>query len=103
MTVILADLPPLGGYVSVVKVVFMLLLITPWLMVLPWIHRDVARVRGSQTQWMLIVGLAGVFGLLIWLIWPMYVVGMVIYIVLVSAVIAGYVVWRDGRVGPGQK
>jgi general secretion pathway protein E len=52
---------------------------------------------------MLIVGLAGVFGLLIWLIWPMYVVGMVIYIVLVSAVIAGYVVWRDGRVGPGQK
>ncbi len=103
MTVILAGLPPLGGYVSLVKVVFMLLLIAPWLMVLPWIHRDVARVRGSQTQWMLTVSLAGLVGLAAWLLLPLYIAGMAVYLVLVVAVVAGYVVWRDARVGPGQK
>ncbi len=103
MTGILAGLPPLGGYVSLVKVVFMLLLITPWLVILPWIHRDVARVRGSQTQWMLIVGMTGLVGFIAWLFLPMYFAGLAIYLVLVSAVIAGYVFWRDGRVGPGDK
>ena len=103
MTVILAGLPPLGGYVSLVKVVFMLLLIAPWLMVLPWIHRDVASVRGSQTQWMLTVSLAGLVGVMAWLIVPLYLAGLAIYLVLVVAVVAGYVVWRDARVGPGQK
>ncbi|MDP6634534.1 MAG: ATPase, T2SS/T4P/T4SS family [Phycisphaerae bacterium] len=103
MTVILAGLPPLGGYVSLVKVVFMLVLVTPWLAILPWIHHDVARVRGSQTQWTLTVLGGGVVGILVWLLWPVYFVGLVVYLLLFAAVVAGYVVWRDARVGPGDK
>ncbi|MBT3199981.1 MAG: Flp pilus assembly complex ATPase component TadA [Phycisphaerales bacterium] len=103
MTVILAALPSLGGYVSLVKVVFMLLFIVPWLMTLPWIHQDVARVRGSQTRWTLTVLGGGGLGVLIWLLVPAYFIGMVIYLVIVAAVLAGYVVWRDARVGPGDK
>jgi general secretion pathway protein E len=103
MTGILAGLPPAGGYVSLVKVVFMLVMVTPWLMILPWIHTDVARVRGSQTQWFLTVFCGGGIGLLVWLLFPIYLVGMVIYLVLLAASVAGYVVWRDARVGPGDK
>ena len=103
MTVILAGLPPLGGYVSLVKVVFMLVLVTPWLMILPWIHYDVARVRGSQAQWSLTVLGGGAVGVLVWLLWPVYLVGLAVYLVLLAAVVAGYVVWRDARVGPGDK
>ena len=103
MTVILAGLPPVGGYVSLVKVVFMLVLVTPWLMTLPWIHRDVARVRGSQRRWSLTVIGGGVVGVLAWLLLPSYSIGLVVYLLLVAAVLAGYVVWRDARVGPGDK
>ena len=103
MTVILAGLPPVGGYVSLVKVVFMLVLVTPWLMILPWIHHDVARVRGSQAQWSLTVICSGGVGVLVWLLWPAYFIGLAVYLVLVVAVVAGYVVWRDARVGPGDK
>ena len=103
MTVILAALPPLGGYVSLVKVVFMLVLVTPWLVILPWIHYDAGRVRGSQEQWSLTVILCGAIGVLVWLLLPMYFIGMVVYLVLVAAVVAGYVIWRDARVGPGDK
>ncbi|MBC8374000.1 MAG: Flp pilus assembly complex ATPase component TadA [Planctomycetes bacterium] len=103
MTVILAGLPPAGGYVSLIKAVFMLVLVTPWLMILPWIHHDVARVRGSQWQWSLTIICTGGIGVLVWLILPAYFIGMAVYVVLVAAVVAGYVVWRDARVGPGDK
>ncbi|MCP4375152.1 MAG: Flp pilus assembly complex ATPase component, partial [bacterium] len=103
MTGILAGLPPAGGYVSLVKVVFMLVMVTPWLMILPWIHTDVARVRGSQTQWFLTILCSGGIGFLVWLLLPVYLVGMAVYLVLLAASIAGYVVWRDARVGPGDK
>jgi len=103
MTVILAALPPVGGYVSLVKVVFMLVLVTPWLMILPWIHYDVGRVRGSQVQWSLTVIVTGVIGVLVWLLLPMYFIGLAVYLVLLVSVVAGYVIWRDARVGPGDK
>jgi type II secretory ATPase GspE/PulE/Tfp pilus assembly ATPase PilB-like protein len=103
MTGILAGLPPAGGYVSLVKIVFMLVLATPWLMTLPWIHHDVARVRGSQTRWTLTVLGGGAVGVLVWLLSPLYIVGLLVYLVSVAAVLAGYVVWRDARVGPGDK
>jgi len=103
MTVILAALPPVGGYVSLVKVVFMLVLVTPWLMIIPWIHYDVGRVQGSQEQWSLTVILCGAIGVLVWLFLPIYFVGLMVYLVLVAAVVTGYVFWRDARVGPGDK
>ena len=103
MTVILAGLPSMGGYVSLVKIVFMLVMIAPWLMTLPWIHRDVARVRGSQPRWTLTVLGGGTLGVLAWVFLPSYFIGMAVYLVLVAAVLGGYVVWRDARVGPGDK
>jgi len=103
MTVILAALPPVGGYVSLVKVVFMLVLVTPWLMILPWIHYDVGRVRGSQAQWSMTIIFTGMIGVLVWLVLPMYFIGLAVYLVLLAGVVTGYVIWRDARVGPGDK
>ena len=103
MTGILAALPPAGGYVSLVKAVFMLVLLTPWLMILPWIYSDVARVRGSQKQWILTVVGGPAIGVVVWLFCPIYFLGVAVYLILLAAVVAGYVVWRDARVGPGDK
>ncbi|MDP6545173.1 MAG: ATPase, T2SS/T4P/T4SS family [Phycisphaerae bacterium] len=103
MTVILAALPPAGGYVSLVKVVFMLVLIIPWLMIVPWVYQDVARVRGSQGQWSMTIIFTGLIGVLVWLFLPMYLIGLSVYLVLFVGVVTGYVFWRDARVGPGDK
>ena len=99
----LATLPDPGGYVSLVKVFFMLVLTVPWLMVAPWIHKDVFRVHGSQAKWGSVVLLAGVLGICIWLLVPFYFVGMAVYVVLTGAAAIAYVTWRDGRVDPVQR
>lgn len=99
----LATLPDPGGYVSLVKVFFMLVLTVPWLVVAPWIHKDVLRVHGSQAKWSSVVLLAGVLGICIWLLVPYYFVGMAVYVVLTAATVIAYVTWRDGRVDPVQR
>jgi type II secretory ATPase GspE/PulE/Tfp pilus assembly ATPase PilB-like protein len=94
----IATLPPLGGYVSVAKVIFMLVLVAPWLAVVPWVHKDARRLHGPQMTWIAGVLGAGVLGIIVWLIVSFYAVGLVVYVVLTAATVSAYVVWRDAKV-----
>jgi len=100
---ILAALPPLGGYASLLKAAFMVVLVTPLFMMLPWIYQDAGHVRGSRAGWSGMVMGIGAIGIAVWLVTPYYFIGLAVYLVLAAAPIAAYVVWRDGRVGPGEK
>jgi general secretion pathway protein E len=95
---VIADAPPVGGYFSIVKIVVMLVLVTPWLAVGPWVHRDVERVRGPKLAWCSAVLASGTVGLLIWLLLPTYMVGLLIYLVLTLSTLIAYVVYRNQRV-----
>jgi len=98
MTDGIGTLPPLGGYVSVAKVIFMLVLVAPWLAVVPWVHKDVRRVHGPRMTWSAGVLGAGVLGIVVWLLVPFYAVGLVVYVVLTAATVSAYVVWHDAKV-----
>jgi len=92
-----ANLVP-GGYMSLGKIIGVLILIFPWLWLAPKVSQDALKTKSSQPLWAGIILGAGAIGLLIWLMLPSYIVGLLIYVVLVTAVFLGYVAYRNGRV-----
>lgn len=98
-----AELPAAGGYFSIIKILLVLVLVTPWFAVAPWVHRDLAWVRGAKLAWSTAVLAAGVLGVLVWLLLPIYIVGLLIYVVLTASTLLAYVVYRNQRVEESDK
>lgn len=94
----LAELPVIGDYASPVKMLFILVMMAPWLYVAPLVQRDAKRAHAGPFVWSVIVLSAGVLGLGLWLLIPIYIAGLAVYVVAVSAALASYVVYRNGRV-----
>ena len=97
----LADASPTGGgYVSLPGIIGMLVVVTLWLYALPWVNRDSKEVRAASWLWNSVTLGAGAMGLLLWMLLPMYAVGMSIFVVLALSSLIAYVVYRNGRVEP---
>jgi type II secretory ATPase GspE/PulE/Tfp pilus assembly ATPase PilB-like protein len=94
----LAAVPEPGGYVSLGKVIVMLLFVLPWLAAAPWVNKDAKRLRLGQTGWSLVALGGGTVGLLVWLLVPHFLVGLIIYAILTTGCLVMYVVVRNGRV-----
>jgi len=92
------QLPEPGGYISLFKVIVFLIFMVPWLWVSPWVYTDAKHVRTHMTAWCLTVLGAGMLGALVWLILPIYVVGLIIYVVLAASALGAYAIYRNGRV-----
>jgi len=99
----LGAVPPGGEYFSPAKMIVMLLLAVPWLAACPWVRKDVQRVRGPVLSWAGAVLAAGGIGLLLWLLIPVYFVGLLLYVVLAGGALGAYVAYRNGRVPDKQK
>jgi general secretion pathway protein E len=97
---LLAALPQAGGYVGAIKLAVLFLAAIPWLWGASWVDKDAKTVHLPQMAWALGVVGAGVVGLLAWLLLPVYLVGLGVYLVLTGAVGAVYVMQRNGRVVP---
>ena len=95
---LLASVPESGGYFSTFKIVSILVLALPWLYALPWINKDSAKVHLLQAAWSWGALGAGLAGLLLWLLLPLYGVGLAAYLVLAGTSVVGYVVLRNRRV-----
>jgi type II secretory ATPase GspE/PulE/Tfp pilus assembly ATPase PilB-like protein len=103
MVNVLGDIPPVGGYISLPKVIVMLVLIVPWLAASPWVHKDSRKVRAPQSVWSMALLADGVAGVVIWLLAPYFVLGLLFYLVLVGGTLGAYVVYRNGRVEQEEK
>lgn len=99
---IAAPTAPVGGYLALWKIIISLILITPWLAAAPWVHKDAERLNLSP-KWSAGVLAVGAAGLLLWLLLPIYLVGLLVYLVLTAAVYAAYAVQHDAKVPPEQK
>ncbi len=92
-----------GSYMSIFKILGMLVLLVPWACAAPWVHKDSEHVRAPKGLWgsvMLGVG-AGAF--LIWMLVPLYLAGLLLYVVAVAFVLISYLAYRNGRVPEEQK
>ncbi len=87
-----------GGYISIIKLLTFSVLFFAWLPVLSWVHQDAKAAETKAVFWTGIVLAAGVVGALIWLVMPIFIVGMLFYTIAVGATSLTYVKHRNARV-----
>ncbi|MCX5635165.1 MAG: ATPase, T2SS/T4P/T4SS family [Planctomycetota bacterium] len=87
-----------GGYISIVKFVIFLILFFLWLPLVSWVYRDAQEVGAKENVWGGIVGGASALAILIWLILPIFIVGMIFYMAVIATTAIIYVKHRNTRV-----
>ena len=87
-----------GGYISIVKLVVFLLLYVLWLLLVGWTHKDAEAVDTSVPLWLgLTLGL-GALAVFIWWMIPIFIGGLIAFLIIVGTVGLFYVRHRNGRV-----
>ena len=92
-----------GGYVSAWKLVLFVVGFFGWLPLVNWVYVDTQAVRTNTLTWTLAVLGAGFTSLLIWLLIPVFFIGLLIYLIATSCVMAAYIMNRNARVADFEK
>ncbi|MDD5063344.1 MAG: ATPase, T2SS/T4P/T4SS family [Phycisphaerae bacterium] len=87
-----------GGYISIVKFVIFLLLFFPWLPLVTWVFQDAKNVGTKEVFWTAVVFGAGAAAAIIWLVTPVFIIGILFYLIAVAAASVSYVMHRNARV-----
>jgi len=102
MPTILAEVQ-MGFYISPVKLVIFIIGFMAWLPLLGWVYQDAQQVRTNVKRWTTIIFCAGSIGQLLWLLIPMFAVGLPLYIILLGVSSLLYVMHRNSLVDEFQK
>ncbi len=106
---VLAELPDPGSYVSILRVVLILVMVLPWLAFCQWVDEDTQFVRAMRRgTWNPIVLAAGAVGLAVWLMVPwksagLFAAGFGLWFVITAGTCCVYVVMRNGYVDVGAR
>jgi len=92
-----------GWYFSVPRIGVFLALLLPFLYVAPRVQRDAQRVRAAPEVWSAVLLIGTTLCLLIWVLVPLYVVGLVLYLIFLIACLLAYVAHRNSQVPQEQK
>ena len=87
-----------GGYISEIKFAIFLALFLLWLPLVGWVYRDALTVETKEVFWTALVFGAGAASAVIWLLIPLFVIGLLFYAVAVAATSLSYVMHRNARV-----
>jgi len=87
-----------GGYVSIVKLVAFLVLYFLWLLLLNWAYKDAKAVNTNVGLWIGLLLGAGAVSILLWWLIPIFIVGLLIFLIGVGAPALAYVRHRNTRV-----
>lgn len=100
---VLAALPEPGSYASIVKLVVEILLILPWFWLAIWVSKDVEYVRTNGVLWRLAILSAGLVGVLLWWVIPIFAIGLPVYLLALGGTLTAYVFHRNSLVGAAAK
>lgn len=103
MTAILAALPDPTVGPPAVKLAVMVVLLVPWLALSVWANRDAKEVGLPQVLWSGAMLGGGLLGVLLWLIMPVFILGLLFFAVLAGGAVAAYIVVRNGKVEPEKR
>ena len=98
MTDVLAASAAFGGYISIIKLIGFLILFFAWPPLVSWVYNDGKTTEVQEVTWTGVVLGAGIAGTIIWLLVPVYIVGILFYLVAVGGTSLAYVKHRNSRV-----
>jgi len=87
-----------SGYVSPVKFIIFLILFFLWLPLVTWVYNDARAVGTKDIFWTAVVFGTGAAAAIIWLVMPLFIIGMLFYLIAVGATSISYIIHRDARV-----
>jgi len=87
-----------GGYISIIKLVIFLALFFGWLWTVGWVHRDAELVDTNRSLWTGVALGSGAFATILWLLIPVFWVGLLLFLIAVGISSLSYVSHRNGRV-----
>jgi len=87
-----------GGYISIIKFLIFLGFFFGWLPLLTWVYQDAKAIETKAVFWAGIVLGAGAAGTIIWLAIPVFIAGILLYLIFVGATSLAYVKHRNSRV-----
>ena len=87
-----------GGYISIIKFLIFLVMFFAWLPLLTWVYQDAKIIETKSVFWAGIILGAGAAGTIIWLVTPVFIVGMLLYLIVVGATSLAYVKHRNSMV-----
>lgn len=87
-----------GGYISILKLIGYLALFFAWLPLIGWVQHDAKVLEAKEGLWTGLVMGVGATAAIIWLVIPIYIGGMLFYMISVGSVALAYVKHRNGRV-----
>ena len=87
-----------GGYISILKLIGYLALFFAWLPLIGWVQQDAKVLETKEGSWTGLILGVGAAAAMIWLVIPLYIGGMLFYLLAVGAVAMAYVKHRNGKV-----
>jgi len=99
---LLAALPEQGGYFDIAKIIPFLLAALLWAYTASWTEADIKKHRLPKGIWTWLILGSGIFSLAVWLLVPVYIVGIILYVIAFCAAFVSYAVFRNRRVPPSQ-
>ena len=87
-----------GGYISLLKLIGYVALFFGWLPLIGWVQADSRVLETKEGFWTGLILGVGAVAALIWLLIPLYIGGMLFYLIAVGAVALAYVKERNGKV-----
>lgn len=87
-----------GGYVSIVKLIVFLVFYFLWFALVSWAHKDAKAVDANIGAWIGSIVGAGALGILLWWLIPVYIVGLLVFVLAVGGTGLAYVRHRNTRV-----
>lgn len=92
-----------GGYLSPIKFAIFLILYFGWLFIIDWVYKDAEAIGTKYTFWTGVVfGVWAAAGL-IWLLIPIFAIGLAFYIIAAGAATISYVMHRNAAVPEFQR
>lgn len=87
-----------GGYISIVKLIIFIIIFLLMLLVINWVHQDAKAVGTNEVTWTSVVFGSSAAGAIVWLITPIFIVGLLFCLIAASVSSLSYVMHRNSRV-----
>jgi len=84
-----------GGYISIFKFIIFLIMFFAWIPLLTWVFYDAKGIESKGIFWSAIILGAGAIGTIIWLLTPVFIAGMLLYLIAVGGSALAYVKHRN--------